>query len=558
MTSRLLAALAAATAGAALLAAAALGNTSGPAKASTASAAAARGGTLRVDSRNDFDYIDPSLAYFSHSWQMEYATQLTLVSFPDKEGDAGSRVVPAAAPLPVVSKDGKAYTFTIKSGFRFSNGTPVTAANFAYAMNRALIPKMQSPAASYLEDVVGAKAVLDGKATTASGIKAKGSKLTVTLTKVAPDFVARMSMPFFSAIPLSTPINADGIQAPMVSAGPYYVKQWVQSRTALLARNPFWNRNKEPWRSLGRPANVDAIAYTFGNSLDATRLRLESNQADLGAVPPAANAELAQKYGVNKGRWFIRKQQQFWYFALNNDQPLFKGNTKLRQAVNWAIDRPQLVRQHGFLGGGRTDQILMPGLLGYHDWNIYPLGGVTPSVLTKAKALAQGNTRGGKAVMYTFNSSPGPQIAQVVQYNLKQIGLDVDIKTFDRVVQNTKGGTKGEPFDLTYEGWGSDYPDPFNFVNKLLDGTSIQATNNNDISYFNDPAWNARMKQASLLSGDARGQAYAKLDHEVMRDAAPIAPYVNQNARIFVGQNVGCYSFQPVLGTTDLVAVCLK
>ena len=556
MTSRLIASLVAATAGAALLTAAALGSSAAPAAAGKTEA---RGGTLGVDSRNDFDFIDPSLAYFSHSWQMEYAVQLPLLTFPDKEGDAGSRVVPAAAAgLPVVSKDGKTYTFTIKNGFRFSDGRPVTAANFAFALNRALIPRMQSPASSFLTDVRGAQAVLDGKAQTATGITTSGNKLTITLMKVAPDFVARMSMPFFSAIPTTTPVDPDGVQAPMISAGPYYVKEWTQKRTALLARNPYWRSDAAPWKSLARPANVNAIQYTFGNSLEATRLRLEANEADLGAVPPAAHSDLAQKYGVNKGRWFIRKQQQFWYFALNNDQPLFKGNTKLRQAVNWAIDRPQLARQYGYLGGARTDQILMPGLLGYHDWNIYPLGGVTPNVLRKARSLAQGATRSGKVTMYTFNSSPGPQVAQVLQYNLQQIGLDVDIKTYDRVVQNTKGGTKGEPFDITYEGWGADYPDPYNFVNKLLDGTNIQATNNSNMSYFNDPAWNKKIKAASLMSGDARGAAYAKLDHEIIRDAAPLAPFINQNARILVGEKVGCYSFQPVLGTTNLVAVCLK
>ena len=73
---------------------------------------------------------------------------------------------------------------------------------------------------------------------------------------------------------------------------------------------------------------------------------------------------------------------------MNNESALFKGNAKLRQAVNWAIDRPQIVRQHGFLGGGRTDQILPPGMPGYKDWSIYPLGGVNSASLAKAKSLA--------------------------------------------------------------------------------------------------------------------------------------------------------------------------
>jgi ABC-type transport system substrate-binding protein len=553
MHSRLIAAVLATAVGAALLAAAALGSSG---SSSSAAASSARGGTLRVDLRNDFDYIDPSLAYFSHSWQLQFATQLTLMTFPDKEGDEGSRVVPAAAAgLPLVSKDGKTYTFTIKRGFRFSNGQPVTAAHFVAAMNRALNPRMQSPAASFLEDVVGATAVLEGKAQRASGIKVSGNKISFTLTKVAPDFVSRMTLPFFSAIP-NLAIDANGVGAPLVSAGPYYVREWTPGRTATVVRNPYWNRNREPWKSLGRPANVDSIQYTIGNSLEATRLRLESNSVDLGAVPPAAHAELAEKYGINKERWFVRKQQVMWYFALNTEQPLFKGNTKLRQAFNWAIDRPQLVRQFGYLGGARTDQIIPPGMLGYTNHSIYPLGGVNAASLGKARGLSQGSTRTGKAVMYTFNNSPGPQIAQVLQFNLKQIGIDLEIRQFDRVVQNTKAGTRGEAFDVTFEGWGADYPDPYLFLNKLLDGTNIQAANNNNMSYFNDPAWNKKLKSAALLSGDARGKAYSDLDRGIMKDAAPLAPFITQNARILVGADVGCYSFQPVYGTTNLVAVC--
>jgi peptide/nickel transport system substrate-binding protein len=553
-----LSSLAALALGATLLVAASL---AGSATASTAasSKSEARGGTLRVDSRSDFDYIDPALAYFSHSWQLQNATQLKLLGFPDVDGPAGSRLrAEAATGLPRVTNGGKTYTFTVKKGFRFSNGQPVTAANFAAAINRALNPKMQSPASSFVEDVAGAKAVLAGKAARAAGVKARGNRLTVTLTRVAPDFLARMTMPFFAAIPTNLEINSAGVAAPLVSAGPYYVKEWVKGRSAVAVRNPYWSSAKEPYRSLNRPANVNAISWTFGNSLDSTKLRLDKNEADLGGIPPAAVAGLVDQYGLNKGRFFIRKEVTFWYLGLNNESPLFKGNTKLRQAVNWAIDRPQMVRQHGFLAGGRTDQILPPGMPGFKNWSIYPLGGVNAHTLGKARQLANGNLRGGKAVFYAFNASFGPNVAQVVQFNLKQLGLDVEIKQFDRVVQHEKVGTRGEPFDIAHSGWGADYADPSNFVNVLLDGSRLQATNNVNESYFNDPSFNKRMQQASRLSGDARLRAYGELDRDITRDAAPLASYVNTNARIYVSPSVGCYSFQPVYGTTNLVAVCKK
>jgi peptide/nickel transport system substrate-binding protein len=194
---------------------------------------------------------------------------------------------------------------------------------------------------------------------------------------------------------------------------------------------------------------------------------------------------------------------------------------------------------------------------GYKDWSIYPLGGVNTASLAKAKSLANGNLRGGNAIFYAFNSSFGPTVAQVVQYNLKQIGINADIKLFDRVVEHEKAATRGEPFDIVLEGWGADYPDPYNFINVLLDGTRIQATNNQNESYFNDPTFNKRMAQAAALSGDARLTAYANLDRDLTK-AAPVLGYINTNGRYYISADSGCFVVQPTQNWIDFVAICKK
>ena len=132
--------------------------------------------------------------------------------------------------------------------------------------------------------------------------------------------------------------------------------------------------------------------------------------------------------------------------------------------------------------------------------------------------------------MYTFNTSQGPPIAQSVQFNLKQIGIDVEIKLFDRVVQHEKTATRGEPFDLTLEGWLADYPDPANFINVLLDGRRIQADNNVNASVLQQPDVQREDGQGvRQLAGDARANAYAILDRDIMNDQAPVAPYISTN-----------------------------
>ena len=526
MKARLWLAAAAAVAGAGLMCAAALGG--------TVATGANKGGTLRVDSRSDFDFIDPALAYFSHSWQMEYVTCAKLVNFPDAEGTAGTKLVPeVAAAMPAVSRNGKTLTFTLRKTFKFSNGQPVTAQTFAYAWKRLADPKLSSPAVQYLKDV---------KSTQAIG----NWKLRVVLNTQAPDFLARLTMPFFCPLPVGTPAVAEGLSAPLVGSGPYYVKEWTKNRTAVLERNPNYRGS--------RVANPDRIVYTFGNTADASRLRLERGDVDLGPIPPAAVSELLSKYGLNKGRFFIRKNLVQWYLALNHDRPLFKGNDALGKAVNTALDRPALVRQHGLLAGARTDQVLPVGIPGFRDWNIYSLKGANVKL---AQRLAKGATRDGKAVMYTFNTTHGPTVAQMVQYQLKQIGVDVDIRVWDRVVEHEKMATRGEAFDIGYEAWNADYPDPSNYMNVLLDGRRIQGDHNNNTSYFNDASINRRLEQASRLAGEDRFSTYAELDRDVMRDKAPLAPFLTVMSRVLVGPNVGCFSYHPVY-TTNLAAVCVK
>jgi len=524
---------------------------------SKAGAANARGGTLRVDLTSDFDFIDPALAYFSHSWQLGYQYECKLLTFPPKEATAGgTRIVPdVATALPAVSRDGKTYTFKLRKTFKFADGSAVSAANFVAAFNRDLNPKMSSPATTFMEDIVGAKAVLDGKASKASGVTApNATTLRIKLTKVAPDFLARVTMPFFSAIKTDTPINSDGIAAPNkgVSCGPYYVSSWSQKREATLVRNTFY---KGP-----RPANPDQIQYAIGIALPAEELRVKNGDTDLGGFPTADAAQLRDQYGVNKMHtgtspsFLVRHTATFWYLNMNQDQPLFKNNDKLRQAVNYAIDRPQMVRQHGALGGVRTDQILPVGFPGYKDANIYPLKGANSA---KGTALAKPNLRGGKCEFWTFNTSFGPTVAQVVQFNLGKIGLNCNITPLDRVVQTDKAGVKGAQYDLLLNGWGQDYPDPFDFINILLSGTSIQPANNVNLSYFNSAKWNARMTAASRAAGQARYKAYAALDRDLMKGPAPLAPYIDTNQRIFASKRVGCYVYSQVYGSV-LSSICLS
>ena len=509
-----------------------------------------RGGTLRVDLATDFDFIDPALAYFSHSWQLGYMTEAKLVNLPDREpSQGGVRIFPEVAKsLPAISRDGLTYTFNLRTTYRFHTGAPITAANFVAAFNRNAQRQMSSPATTFMYDIVGANEVVQGHAPRVSGVEAVGPyRLQIRLKENAPDFLARLTMPFFSAIPLNMPIERGGVTAPAGFGGAYYVESWDKGRSAVLVRNRFY---RGP-----RPSNPDRIVYNIGIALDAQRLRCERGESDVCGFPPVQAAELRDKYGVNRGRFFVKNQAVVWYLNFNHDEPLFRGNNRLKQAVNYAIDRPQMVLQHGVLGGARTDQFLPIGFPGFRDWKIYPLRGAN---VQRARQLAQGNTRGGKVRFWTFRQAFGPAVAQVVQFNLREIGLDTDITALDRIVQATRASFRStNDYDMLLNGWGEDYPDPDDFINFLLDGTRLSNDGHNiNLSYFNELKWNRRMQEANRQFGAQRLRTYAILDRDLMRGPAPVAPYINTNARTFVSARVGCFTQHLIYGA-DLAALCL-
>jgi peptide/nickel transport system substrate-binding protein len=518
-----------------------------------------KGDTLRLSALSTFDYVDPALTYYSSGWQLEYSTCVKLVNYPDggKPAVVSSLIPEAAAALPVISKDGKTYNFTIRKGFKFSppSNQPLTAKNFKFIIERLADPNMNSPAGPFLSNIAGAQDKLDGKANAVNGVTAKGNKLTIKLIQPDASFLAQLAMPFYCSLPTNTPNDPKGVTTP-AAAGPYYIKEFKagESGSVVLVKNPNYSGN--------RPRNWNKIQWKIGVSDEAKLLQIKAGQADyaVDGVPPAEYQKLWAEVGPTskagksgKQQFFVNKELGVRYLAMNNDRPLIKGNANLRKAINFAIDRPNLVRQAGAYGNSATDQILPPGMPGYKDIDAYP---IKAPDLNKAKALVP--NLNATAVLYTSTSATASAQAQVIQDNLKKIGLNVEIKQFSRGVQITKEGTRGEPFDITSEAWVADYNDPFDFINVLLDGDNLQEANNNNIAYFNDAAYNAKMDAAAKSTGAARIAAYQQLDADLTLKAVPWAAWGNINNREVFSARIGCHQYIPAYAGMNLGALCLR
>jgi len=522
------------------------------ASAGFASPAVKKGGILRISRPRDIDSVDPALAYNPDSWQIEYATCAKLYNYPDRPAPQGAIPVPEVAlGFPRVSVGGDIQTIRLRRSYRFSTGARITAVNFVAAFNRDANPRLQSPATTYLHEIFGADAVIDGRAQTVSGVRAVGPyTIRIRTTRPLPDLVARLTTPFFCPIPVDTPFHE--IDDPLGS-GPYYVASRVPEREVVLRRNPFYRGS--------RPANVDEILWTIGGR-EACRVAVEQNQLDYcagGGIPTQDLRDVATKYGINRkgGQLFANPTIETDYFAFNHDRRAFKGvgQIPLAQAINWAIDRPALVRAAGYLSGRETDQILPPAMSASAD--IYPLGGVNGRSLTRARALlAKAKFKPKRLVLYSPNFDPNPALARIFQFNLKRLGIDVQIEYFDAATFGNKIGTRGEPFDVALAGWIADFPDAYSFFS-TLQGNDLRSAGNINTAYFNRPRYNRVIARIEHLTGKKRRRAFAALDITVMRNDPPWAPYTNDFRVDFVSKSVGCHVFNPVYWF-DLATACKK
>jgi ABC-type oligopeptide transport system substrate-binding subunit len=524
--------------GAALLAA------SGLAASGLAGAAgeARKGGTLRLSSFVDVDFVDPALAYSTVTWQLGFATCAKLFNYPDAPGAAGARVVPEVVDRYTVSRDRRTYTFVLKQTFRFHTGVRVTAQSFAAAINRLAQPRLESPATSYLREITGAAAVIDGTAQSISGVQVLGRyRLQIRLTRPVGDFTARLTMPFFCPVLPNTPIDSPIVNDPPGS-GPYYVAERVVNQRVVYRRNPYYRGN--------RPANVDQILLTVGETPDACLIAVEENRKDNCLVLlPSAYRALPEKYGINRpgGQFFVSPGMSTEYVVFNHDRPAFRGagQIPLKMAINYAIDRPAMARAWGYLAGKRSDQMLPPALA--RPTSIYPLAGADPT--TARRWLERAKVRPRQLVLYASSSGP-PRVAmaQVLVFNLKQIGIDVEVKYFDTEVLASKAATPGEPFDLLQLGWGADYADAGGFIVSLL---ALGGVN------IDDPGLQRRINAVNQLTGDTRRRAWADLDIDLMRNNPPWAPTFHIQRRTLVSRSVGCVLVHPVYGF-DITAACKK
>ncbi|WP_199255145.1 ABC transporter substrate-binding protein [Mycolicibacterium mengxianglii] len=513
------------------------------------------GGEINISMTSFPDYIDPQLSYTVEGWETLYNTYVPLLTYKHAKGEDGAQVVPGLAEaMPDVSPDGKIYKLKMRSNMKYSDGTPIKASDFTYAIQRLF--KADSGGSVFFDGIVGATEYADGSADTISGIVTDDTTgdITITLKDANGTFENLLGLMFAAPVPPSTPLSDDATNNPPPSSGPFMITNVEAPQTLTLERNPNFQTVKDAGATEVADVNVDKVTVTQNKSNTAQVTGVEQNTIDFMVDPPDADRmqEVTSRFG---DRFRLEESINTFYFWMNTQTAPF-NDLRVRQAVNYAIDPEALNR----VFGGRlhpTQQILPPGMPGYEEYKLYP----GPDMNKAKQLIAEANPADRDITVWTNDEPDRKRIGEYYHDVLNQLGFNATLKVIAGDVYFTTIGNNSTPdLDTGFGNWYQDFPHPDDFFRPLLNSASILPTNGNNYSRASIPGLDAKMNELltkQLSDGDTE-QQYAALDKAFMEQAV-WAPYGNDQTATFVSDRIDFdKASSHILFTQDWSALALK
>jgi oligopeptide transport system substrate-binding protein len=481
-------------------------------------AAAYASGTLRVASMGEPASLDPHKV--SGTWE-NYVVGDMFVGLTTENPKA--EPIPGVAESWNVSEDGKTYTFTLRKS-SWSDGTPLTAHDFVYSMQRILLPETAAEYASLLYIIQGAEALNKGEAKVDTlGVKALDDyTLEVKLTGPAPYFLALLT--HYTAYPVPRHVidkvgNQWSKPENMVVNGPYKLVEWIPNTHVKLTKNDaFW----------------DAAALSFDNLTFYT-------QEDRAAVQKrfrAGEIDVAMDFASDQIKWLrsnlpdetrIAPYMGVYYYPINNSVEPFT-DVRIRNALSMAINREAIVEKVLKTGELAAYSFVPPGVAYYGNpaevaWKDMIFG----DRQKKAKELlAEAGYGPDNPLEFTlrYNTSENhKRIAVAVASMWKAIGVKAEL--FNSEVKVHYADLKQGDFQVARAGWIADYNDAQNFLYLLETRTGA-----NNYGRYSNPEFDQLMLEAEVTSDlQARGEMMRKAEAMAMRDqpVIPIYHYVSKN-----------------------------
>ncbi len=418
--------------------------------------------------------------------------------------DKDLNVVPDQATW-VISPDNKVYTFTLKQGITFSDGTPVTAQSYVYTLTRALLPEVKSPIATFfLGPILGSDDVNNGKTKTLAGVKAIGNNtLQIMLRQPTAYFLQIMANSI--AFPLNqTIINRFG-QADWVNhaagsgigTGPFMVKEWDHNTKMVFVPNPHW---------YGGETKLTEVDMLFVNDpLTAFKAYQAGQYSFVWNITPQ---DLISAKGMSGFVSESLLQTDLLFF--NNKMAPF-NNAAVRQAFAYATDKQALVAAI-FKGSAiPAPTIIPPGMPGYQP-NYQGL----PYDKSKALAALQSaypDVSKVPSITFSFPSSQVSESEAAALQQMWQTALGIQVKLLPVELNAYNIETANHQVQFGFTQWSADFPDPYDWLTLNLFSTA-----SNNSGEWNNPQFDQIVTQAEQTTGDARIQLYNQAEQIAISD----------------------------------------
>jgi peptide/nickel transport system substrate-binding protein len=497
------------------------------------------------------DYLDPGLSYTVEGWGIMWNVYLPLIGYKHANGPDGATIVPyLAQDLPKITDGGKTYTMTLRKGVKYSDGTPVKASDFAATIERDF--KVDSPGVGFFGNIVGADAFSKNpKSGHISGITTddKTGQIVVKLNSPQGDFTNILATTFAAPVPASAPAK-DTSTNPLPATGPYMIQSYKPNKQAIVVRNPEFDAAMYDGNiPAGNPDKM-TIDIIGDDTVALQRVIAGQDDYDFHQIPPDRLSSTQQKYG---DQIKVYTPANNYYFFMNNRVAPF-DNLKVRQAVNYAINRDALVRIYGGLAQP-TENILPPTYPQYKKHDVYPYN------LKKAKQLIeQSGQKGAEVIVWNHDRGTDPKATAYLTDVLNSIGLKAKEKIINAGVYWSTVGNQATKAQIGFADWFQDYPHPLDWIDVLLNGDRITETHNNNYANYDNSSVNAKiasLKKEPKLT-DSVNSEWATLDDTIMKDA-PWAPFLNRQFTDFFneGMDLSCY-VNHVLYQFDFGSICKK
>lgn len=537
------------------------GGSSGPVAELPRAQTKTAGGTLHVLMRSDFEHLDPARNYVSAGLDFGRLLYRTLTTYKAEPGRAGTQLVgDLATDAGSVSAGGRVWTFTLRPGLKYEDGSAISAQDVKYGVERAFDPQLgEGP--QYIQQLLAdVPAGYQGPAKSGKSLDSivvRGNAITFRLKRPVTDFSYTAAEPTTAPVPRRKDTGVYYDQR-VFSSGPYKIVLHDPIKTLTLTRNPFWDRRTDPVRG----AYPDDIVCSFG--LDAATIdqRLIANSGpdrsaiELGTpLAPESIAQALSKSAV-RSRSVHGLNGRLSYLAINTKRV---PNVQVRQAINYAVNREAYrVARGGSTVGDYASTIMTPLLPGYQHYDLYkarPQG--DPD---KAKQLLQQAGVKLPLKLTVASSSLGMGVAQAValQSALKRANIELEIQSVPPGIYYATIGDVTKMPDLAFSTWGPDWPSGSTVLPPQFDGRQIRAKGNTNLSQLNDPAINKEIDRINaILDPKQQATEWGRLDERIM-GLAPIVPLV-YNAGIHVrGSNVkGAYQ-HAYFGEWDVVSLSVS